>query len=500
MLFARASASHFLAWLKLPAGSRLSPTSLPPGTTAPLLPKRSRLFTAAVLVGTTLLLFLPQSREAISTVRASWHGFSASPGDLLAVENLGARAEKEKDARTLAFVSFVLPHSDRATTFADRAVALDPTLAWIYASRVGRPEFAPPPKEGLARLLESDHDNAVPELLAARVISEPRFRALILRRTPSDQEIEAALASDSTWIAHMDRAFRAPRYDSYFTRHCELTREVWNREQSLSPSVAFFSLWSHSLPDWLSIKTYANVLVQNAQEASVAGHPKDAENLLQQLDSFGRRLTEQSETDSERLMGLKLSWQAASELRNVYLSAGKTSESMVATQRLQQIDSRRDTLIHSFRGIKPPQVRKLERRAIFVQFSAVFAVLLSLATAFSLLALELRREKQSNRRLRLRGAICLAVDWAPVALLAACIALLWAFQPFASILRSAHSVGSASAAWHTMHFEGLFLLSTTLGPLFDPFTPYHLWQVSTYTLLALAVFLLFRGFLRHKRA
>src|SRR5207245_2838723 len=104
------------------------------------------------------------------------------------------------------------------------------------------------------------------------------------------------------------------------------------------------------------------------------------------------------------------------------------------------------------------------------------------------------------RRLRLRGAICLAVDWAPAALLAACIALLWAFQPFASILRSAHSVGSASAAWHTMHFEGLFILSTTLGPLFDPFTPYHFWQFSTCILLALVLFLLLRGFLRHKHA
>jgi len=199
-------------------------------------------------------------------------------------------------------------------------------------------------------------------------------------------------------------------------------------------------------------------------------------------------------------MGLNLSRQAASEFRNLYLSAGKTSESELAAQRLQQIDSRRDALIHSFRGIEPPQFRMLERRAIFVQFSAAFAVFLVLATAFSLLALELRLEKLGNRRLRLRGAICLAVDWAPAALLAACIALLWAFQPFASILRSAHSVGSASAAWHTMHFEGLFILSTTLGPLFDPFTPYHFWQFSTCILLALVLFLLLRGFLRHKHA
>src|SRR6266550_3196734 len=52
LLFSRASASHFLAWLKLPVGSRLSPTSLLPGSSSPILPKRSRLFSAATLLST----------------------------------------------------------------------------------------------------------------------------------------------------------------------------------------------------------------------------------------------------------------------------------------------------------------------------------------------------------------------------------------------------------------------------------------------------------------
>ncbi|OLE46227.1 MAG: hypothetical protein AUG46_10285 [Acidobacteria bacterium 13_1_20CM_3_58_11] len=42
MLFSRASDSHFLSWLKLPAGSALSSTSLPTGVSAAVLPKRSR--------------------------------------------------------------------------------------------------------------------------------------------------------------------------------------------------------------------------------------------------------------------------------------------------------------------------------------------------------------------------------------------------------------------------------------------------------------------------
>jgi len=495
VLFARASAAHFLVWLKLPAGSRLSAASFPLATSAPFLPKRSRLFTAAVLLSFAVLFFLPQSREAISTVRASWREFSASESDLRAVENLGVRAEKENDARTLAFVSLILPDSERGRTFADRAVALDPSLVWIYAGRVGGPS-----QDELARLLESDSDNAVPELLAAHSISETRFQALISGGKMSEQAVEAALASDHAWIAHMDRAFRAPRYDSYFNQDWQLTREVWNREHTLSPSIAFCSLWSHSFPDNRSIKIYANLLVRDSKEASAAGHPEQAENLLKELDSFGRRLTEQSETYFERVMGLGLSRQATGELRTFYLSAGKASESEAAGGRLQQIDSRRDALVNSFRDIEPQQLRMLERRAIFVQFVAVFAVLLVVAIAASLLTLELRPKMKGNRWLGLRAAICLCVDWAPVALLAAFIALLWGFQPFAGILRAAHSASSASAAWHTMHFEGLFILSTTLGPLMEPFTPYHFWQASTCVLIALALCLLLRGFLRHKPA
>jgi len=215
------------------------------------------------------------------------------------------------------------------------------------------------------------------------------------------------------------------------------------------------------------------------------------------LDSFGRRLTEQSETYFETIVGLSLSRQSARELRNVYLRAGKASESELAAQRLQRIDSRIGAMINS-RAIESPQFRVLQRRAIFVQSCAAIAILSILATALSLLALELRREKRGTRRIR--KAICFAADWVPVTLLSACIALLWAFQPFASILRSARSAGSASAAWHTMHFEGLFLLSSALGPLYDPSSSYHLWQIFTCILVALFVFVVFGGFLRHKFA
>jgi hypothetical protein len=500
VLFTRASASHFLAWLKLPAGSRLGAASLPLGTKPAILPKRSRLFTAAVLVAAALLLFLPQSREAISTVRASWNGYRGYSSDIGALRNLAARAEKERDARTLAFVALVAPEAGRAMSLADDAVAIDPSLTWIYASSTGHPEFTPQSKERLASLLAADPDNAFPDLLAARAISEPLFRQLIFRHSPTEKEFEAALAANPEWLAHMDRAFRAPRYDSYFNRHWQLTREVWNRNPALSASVIFISLWSHGLPDMASIRSYGTLLVHNAQEAAAAGRLGEAESLLMRVDEFGQRMLVQGEADIERMVGLSISHQATKEFLNLYRTKGNVREGQKAALRLQDVDDRIESLHHSFRLASAQQMREFDRRAFLVQLSAAVTMLFAFTAAFSLFALELTLAKKRQKSIRLRRSICVAADWTPAALLFGCIALVLLFQPYAQILRSARGLGSASEAWHAMHFEGLFTLASTLGALEEPFTPVHFWQASICVLVALALFVVRRGFLRYKRA
>jgi hypothetical protein len=135
LLFFRALFSDFLAWLRLPAGGRLSDSSLLGGGSGPQFPRHSRIATAIVLLAAVTLLLLPIGREATATVKASWRGCRPSAGDREDLEKVAARAEKEKDARELAFVALSYPDSAQADRFADRAVELDPSLAWIYASR-----------------------------------------------------------------------------------------------------------------------------------------------------------------------------------------------------------------------------------------------------------------------------------------------------------------------------------------------------------------------------
>ncbi len=500
VLFSRATASHFLAWLKLPAGSRLSATPLLPGATSPILPKRSRLFTAFILLTTAAILFLPQSREAICTVRASWNGYQGYSSDLRALQNLAARAESENDAHTLAFVSLATPDRDRSMALADRAVAIDSGLVWIYANSKGHPGYAPPSKEGLARLLAADPDNAFPDLVAARAISEPLIQKLIYRHSPTEMEFESSLATDAQWVAHMDRAFRAPRFDSYFNHQWQLTREVWSHHPDLSASVIFNILWGHWGPDVASTRIYGDHLVHLARQASVNGRADEGESLLKHMDEFGRRMSDQGEASFEKMVGLSLCYEATKEIRNLYQANGKDREAQDAAMRLQEINGRLESLRHSFRPASLEQMRVFDRRALLVQLSATLAMLFAFAAAFSLLALELPRANQGLHRIRLRRIICIAVDWTPAALLFGCIALLWFFQPYAQILRSARDFGSASEAWRAMHFEGLFSLSSTLGALEEPFTPVHLWQSLIGALVVLALFILVRGFLRYKRA
>ena len=500
MLFIRASASHVLVWLRLPVGSRFSAASLPGEAGAPLRPKRSRLFTLAILVASAMLLFLPQSREAISTVRASWNGYRGYPSDARALQKLAARAEKERDANTLGFVALATPDAKEAVMLTDRAVTIDPSLVWIYACRTDHSEFTPPSKDDLARLLAADADNAFPELLAARTVSEPLLQSFLLHRMQAPGYVDALLSANPDWAAHMDRAFRSSRYDAYFTRHWQLVREAWNRNASLSPSLAFVSLWAHPLPDWFSIKSYADILVQKTHEASGAGYAEQARSLLQEVDSFGRRMTNQSETDSEKLLGLDLSRRATRELRDLYEGTGQKNESLEAAKQLQQIEERRVSLLHSFRRMEETRLRALERSGLRVQLSAVLGLLLAVLVAICLIALELRRGRMSDHRMRLRRAICFAADWLPLALLLACAALLWSFQPYAQILHSARNLTFAPEAWQVLHFEGLYTLTSALGALEEPFTPLHFWQAFTCALVALALFIPVRGVLRVKRA
>jgi hypothetical protein len=212
MFFTRSWFTSAWKWLKLPAGSSLS-NGGPQGSD--FLPKRSRLFTVAILAVTGLLFLLPESREAFRTVRASWLGFVLTNSDNRTLDELGTRAEKEKDASMLAFVALSTRDPKRSERLVEESVAIDPTLIWIYGAKIHRSDYYPARQEWLDRLCKADPGNAVPLLLAADALAElklsPHYRL---------EDFEK-LKNDKQWMAVMERAYKAPRYDSYLQKHFE---------------------------------------------------------------------------------------------------------------------------------------------------------------------------------------------------------------------------------------------------------------------------------------
>jgi hypothetical protein len=486
MLFTRSVLSSAWKWMKLPAGG-----SLPGGAHRPegssLLPRRSRVFTAVVLAVAALLLALPAGREAIRTVRASWHQYQQSDSDARTLEQLADRAEKEKDASTLAFVALSTRDPKLAKALTERAVALDPQLVWVYGSRNHQPDYDPPQEEWLARLQAADPDNAVPYLLEAYALDPSSIR--------TDFE---AVEGDSKWMALMERAYGAPRYDSYFQRHYRLTRAVWNREKNLSLAIVLSGLWSHTIPSLLNLRMFADVKIHEAQKARAAGDLKRAKSLLDEVDSFGIRMAAGSDTDIEKLIAWVLSRSANKEMAVLYSSSGKTEDERRVTARLDQIEERFKEMRLTHNPARGARAQTFRRKAILVQGFGTLAAVAGFAALAAILLLELFARKIRSARPIWRRAASLVADYAPAVVLVACSAFLVSFLPFQRAIAEYRASNPVlpneerliDAMW------GLFQIPQYVTGVKAAVAT---WTFVTVALSALLVFVLVRGFYRAKR-
>ncbi len=496
MLFSRASAAHFLAWLKLPAGSHLSKDPLIPGTNPPILPKRSRLFTAVLLAATVAVLFLPQSRIAISTVRATWQRFQLRDSDRRTLETLAARGEREKDARTLAFVALTFPDSDQGVHLSEKAVALDPSFTWIYASRFYGLEDDPRPVEWLSRLHASDPDNAFVSLAAADAISQPRYMAMLMHRTPAPGEFESAIAVDPQWLAQMESAFRAPRYDNYLGKRWELICYEWDRDPAISPVLIGSSLWSRRIPSLQNVKIFTKIKIRSAQEALASGHPDVAESILHQVDGFARRMSQDSEAYIERMTAMDVSRQANEELRNLYSATGRPREASDASARLQELESR-----HRTQGSLPylAETKTVRLEASLFQSSAILLFVCGVLVALSFLLLEIRPRSFPQRRAVWQRILCRTADSAPAAFLLLSCAFFVSFLPIAHQFARYRSANISIDAFREIRgtLWGLVEVPSSVENTLD--APLFWWLVTT-VLVIRAVLLLFRLFTRTRTA
>lgn len=494
MFFTRSVLSSAWGWMKLPAGS-----SLPDGPKGPsLIPKRSRVFTAAVLAAAALLLILPEGREAIRTVRSSWQDFQPTGTDLKKLDELAARAEKEKDAGTLAFVALSTDDSKRATELVEQAVSLDPHFVWAYAAanrRIGAGSGQP---DWLAQLQAADPGNAVPYLFRADRLVETHVRAIAMPSAPIGTE-ETILASDLKWLALMEQAFLAPRYDSYFQKHSQLARVVWNREQNLSPAITVGSLWRHEMPNLLHIKIFSLIKREEARKARAAGDLEGAAKSLGEVDAFGVRMADSSGTNIEQWIALYLARDAEREMVEIYSKGGRAEDAAKVTAHLEKIDARLEGRRWGSAPGAEARVKRFRREGTIMQVSAIVGFALGLVALAGILLLELQSARRATRLSILRKVSCWAADYAPAAFLAASGAFVLSYLPYQRALAE-YRASNYQVIDQERLMDALWSLISFPEDVLGVDAAVAFWGSVTIALSALLLIVLVHGFYRARRA
>ncbi len=496
MFFTRSVVSSAWKWMKLPAGSSLSEGADGPDAHS-LLPKRSRVFTGAVLAVAALLLALPEGREAIRTVWSSWEGYQESGSDQRMLDELTARAEKEKDASTLAFVALSTIDRAHAAALTERAVALDPQFIWVYGARNHGQRMDPPRAEWLARLEAADPGNAVPELLAADALVQPRLSAFLMHGG-NNAQARQLLASDATWMALMEHAYAAPRYDSYLQRHIQLARTIWNREKNLPPTTVLYGIWQHAFPNLLTLRIYCDIRIQQARTAREAGDTKRAESLLEGLDTFGMTMADANGSELEKLVGFAIARNANKEMAKLYQEPGKTEDARRVAARLDQIDERVQEMRLALNPSRNARAEAFRKEAELVQGFGTLAAIAGFATLAAILLLELLPGGIQGTKSFWRRVACWVVDYGPATLLVACGAFLVSFLPFQSAFQEYRS-SSFRLGDEQVLTDAMGSLLTIPEYVVGVDASVELWSFVTIALSALLLFVLVRGFYRTRR-
>jgi len=493
LVFLRAVITHFWQWLRLPAGAGFASRTGMSAGSGPQFPKHSRLATALLLLGGAALLCLPMGRQAVSTIRASWCGFHPSTADQRELEKIVAKAEKEQDARELAFIALIHPDADRALAIADQAVSLDKNLAWIYANRHGYWSRAGLDRLQLAK--DNDPDNAYVYLISAHAEGEPLIEKIRNDHTGTTNALAKVLGNDLRWMQDMDRAFRSPKYENYLRRHQELTRAGWKEVPNLSPGIIALGQWTFSVPDSRQIKTYADIRVEQALAAASAGDSNKAESILAEIAAFSNRISVDT-SPFEQMLGFGLKKRVLQGYRKLY--AARKDETQVAAVdallRRMDLDSSRQA--QSYVGWQSHITSSLRLTAFVLQVSAICCVLLVIAVAVSLILLEATAGLRRTTRGATRWIACLSVDYGPPAFFVVSLILLWSFRPVAAAFEQYRVLGTSNGEASQLFWQ-LFALESA-SPLSFFYQPYHLWLLATILLVGIALILLLRALLKRK--
>jgi len=420
-------------------------------------------------------LALPSFRKALQILpfsgrRGAWDATAFSAEALQRVERTG---DKQKYARTLAYVALHNPDDHQAVLAAEKAIALDPQLTWISAQMSHATYLVPgrDPKPWIDRLKAWDPDNAYVYLLEADAIVYPEWETRWAKFNAATGDLRRTLAAEPRWRFLMEKTFSAPHLDAYIDRHFLLDREVLIERGLDRPDMLALAISSAQLPNFFTLGTYADHLRLDIGESEErARHAESALAAYQSVASFGQKLQGSSSTPIEHIFAAKFQEDAYQKMLPLLRREGRDLEARVVESALAAIRTENPDQ-HGLRkaGLQSPAFRS--GQMVFI--SGLILVVFTISAALWLICVALLRAKPDLSRPMNWLASCLGC--APALLSLSCLALLTSFFPY-----SRSSIAEYSAASQLFETYGAFFAgvgSLRLDPILDVWIDHMFWPL-----------------------
>lgn len=377
------------------------------------------------LAGALALLLAPTVRDGLRAVISTWRPnvWRAQEAELL---RMAREAESKRDAETLAFAALSLQPSAESARITDEAVALDPSLTWIYA----RASFFSPSlttvKAWPARLEAWDPENAVGHLVVARA-REAELNPHLL--TPS-----SGIENDPLWLAAMQKAFAAPHYDNYQARRIALNREVMARHDLRQPGDVMPGIFSVWWPNPGSLNAYGNWLLTRSAVAARRGDFSAAERDAWIVVHFVERIRGSEGSNGERWYGARLLRGAFAQLQPLEAAQGHTDAAAFFGEESKVLEHqskpmREDNPLMALGGWW------VDAGVRVLQAAGLVLMLLACGVMGSLFWLVVTQASPAMRTGRLHRAACRVLRFGPAGLMGAAALLLLAYRPYAEAIR-----------------------------------------------------------------
>jgi hypothetical protein len=233
----------------------------------------------------------------------------------------------------------------------------------------------------------------------------------------------------------MERAYAAPRYDSYFNRQLQLERAVLLKLKQEKPLAFLNTMYWLAIPLWYNTKQYSDLLLKEGDDALRAGDSAQAANSYWQAAHFAERVRTQGSTTYERFYAVGLQHDSYQKLSSLMAQTHQDQEKVRIDQTLAALQRERDKL-DSPKGFWDLIYGPVSTVGIVVSAAAEVAVLALALTILGMGYFFTRQWLRFPALPLLDSLLTKAARFSPFALTASCVVLYFTYLPYASLYAS----------------------------------------------------------------